>query len=260
MAEGLRLDRVKKRYGEKTIVDRLSLSVETGTIAGLVGPKGCGKTVTLSMIASLEKADEGRILVSGHDTAASPVEAKLNLAFVPDETNGFAQLTVLEYLDLYRGFYGKSRVSFDRCTRLLLEAFGLAKHTRSVLGELSQGARRKVEIIAASALRTKVLMVDEPTLGLEPGDIVALRSLLKHASRAGSAVLLATQDLVFAERVCDRLVLINEGRLLAIGSPASLMELYGADFVGESFLPAAGVEGRTDGAGQEAISPQGGAS
>jgi ABC-type multidrug transport system ATPase subunit len=82
-----------------TITDRLSLSIETGTVAGLVGPKGCGKTTTLGMIASLEKANEGRILVSGHDITGAPVEARRNLAFVRDETDGFAQLTVLEYLD-----------------------------------------------------------------------------------------------------------------------------------------------------------------
>jgi ABC-2 type transport system ATP-binding protein len=242
---GLRLDRVTKRYGEKTIADHLCLSVETGTVAGLVGLKGCGKTTILGMIAGLEKADEGRILVAGHDIAAAPVEVKRNLAFVPDKMDGFAQLTVLEYLDLYRSLHRKPRASFDRCTRLLLEAFGLTKHLRSVLGELSQGTRRKVEIVFASALGTNVLMIDEPTAGMDPEGAVALRSLLKHASRAGSTILLATQDLAFAERVCDRLFLVNEGRLLAIGSPASLLDLYGTDGVEDLFLSAADVEKRT---------------
>ena len=246
MPEGLRLDRVTKHYGEKTVVSELSLALETGTVAGLVGPNGCGKTTTLSMISGIREADGGRVLISGHDVTEAPVEAKRNLALVPDEPAGFERLTVLEYLDLYRSLHKQPRDRYDGRARLVLEAFGLTKHQDSGLGELSHGTRRKVATTAACAVGAPLLMIDEPTVGLDPESVVILRSLVKNASRSGSAVLLATQDLAFAERVCDHLFLIDEGRLLASGTPTQLLERYGVGSVEEVFLSATGIGRRID--------------
>jgi ABC-2 type transport system ATP-binding protein len=243
---GLRISGVTKRYGEKTVVSDLSLTVEPGMVASLVGPNGCGKTTTLSMIAGLRTPDEGRISVSGYDTVVSPLDVKRNLAFVPDTPGGFEQLNVREYMDLYRNLYRQPRARYEERVRIVLEALGLLEHSETNLGELSQGIRRKVATTAAMSLDVPMVLIDEPTAGLDPESVVVLRRLVRHISRGGSAVLLATQDLAFAESVCDHLFLIHDGRLVAEGSPALLRERYHASTIEEAFLAATGIGRRID--------------
>jgi ABC-2 type transport system ATP-binding protein len=243
---GLRVTGVTKRYGERTVVRELSLAVEPGTVASLVGPNGCGKTTTLSMIAGLKTPDEGRISVSGYDTISSPLDAKRHLGFVPDTPSGFEQLNVREYMDLYRSLYRQPRAPFEERARVVLEAFGSLEYDETNLGELSHGIRRKVAITAALSLSVPAILIDEPTVGLDPESVVVLRRLVKHIGRGGSAVLLATQDLTFAERVCDRLFLIHNGGLVAGGSPALLLERYHAGSIEEAFLAATGIGRRID--------------
>jgi ABC-2 type transport system ATP-binding protein len=243
---GLRVSGVTKRYGEKTVVSGLSLAVEPGMVASLVGPNGCGKTTTLGMISGLRAPDEGRISVAGYDTRLSSLDARRNLAFVPDTPGGFEQLDVREYMDLYRNLYRQPRVRYEDRARVVLEAFALLEYEASGLGELSHGVRRKVAMAAALALDVPTILIDEPTVGLDPESVVVLRRLVGHIGRSGSAVLLATQDLAFAERVCDLLFLIHNGRLVAEGSPALLRERYRASSVEEAFLAATGIGRRID--------------
>lgn len=243
---GLRISGVTKRYGDKTVVSELSLTVEPGMVASLVGPNGCGKTTTLSMIAGLRAPDEGRMSVSGYYTDVSPLDAKRNLAFVPDTPSGFEQLNVREYLDLYRNLYRQPRARYEERAQVVLEAFGLLEYEVTNLGELSHGIRRKVATTAALSLDVPTILIDEPTVGLDPESVIVLRRLVRHIGRTGSAVLLATQDLTFAERVCDYLFLIHDGRLVAEGSPASLLERYHVNSIEEAFLTVTGIGRRID--------------
>jgi ABC-2 type transport system ATP-binding protein len=243
---GLRIAGVTKRYGEKTVVSGLSLTVEPGVVAGLVGPNGCGKTTTLRLIAGLIAPEEGRISVSGYDTAVSPLDARRNLGFVPDTPSGFEHLTVREYLELYRDLYRQPRDRYEERAGVVLEAFGLLEYGEANLGELSHGIRRKVATTAALSLDVPTILIDEPTVGLDPEGVVVLRRLVRHIGRTGSAVLLATQDLTFAERVCDYLFLLHNGRLVADGSPALLRERYHASSIEETFLAVTGMGRRID--------------
>jgi ABC-2 type transport system ATP-binding protein len=244
--DGIRVDGVTKRYGGKTVVRDLSLAVEPGTVASLVGPNGCGKTTTLGMIAGLKAPDGGGISVSGRDTIASPLDARRDLAFVPDTPSGFEQLDVREYLDLYRNLYRQPRARYEERVQLVLEAFGLPGYAETNLGELSHGTRRKVAATAALSLDVKNVLIDEPTAGLDPESVVVLRRLVKHLGRTGSAVLLATQDLAFAEGASDHLFLIHDRRLVADGSPLLLRERYHANSIEEAFLTATGIGRRID--------------
>ena len=243
---GLRVSGVTKRYGQRTVVRELSLTVERGKVTSLVGPNGCGKTTTLAMISCLRAPERGWISVSGYDTVGSPLEARRNLALVPDTPGGFEQLSVREYLDLYRNLYRRPRVRYEERARVVLEAFGALEYGETLLGELSHGNRRKAAITAALSLGVPNILIDEPTVGLDPESVVVLRRLVRHIARSGSAVLLATQDLTFAERACDHLFLIHNGCLLAEGSPALLRERYGAKSIEEAFLAATGIERRID--------------
>lgn len=243
---GLRISGATKRYGDKTVVSGLSLTVELGVVAGLVGPNGCGKTTTLRLIAGIIAPEEGGISVSGYDTAVSPLDAKRNLGFVPDTPSGFEHLTVHEYLELYRGLYRQPRDRYEERAGVVLEAFGLLEYGEANLGELSHGIRRKVATTAALSLDVPTILIDEPTVGLDPEGVVVLRRLVRHIGRTGSAVLLATQDLTFAERVCDYLFLLHNGRLVADGSPALLRERYHASSIEETFLAVTGMGRRID--------------
>lgn len=243
---GVRVDGVTKRYGERVVVSELSLTVEGGTVTGLVGPNGCGKTTTLAMISGLRIPERGRISVSDYDTIRSPRDARCNLALVPDAASGFEQLSVREYLDLYRSLYRRPRARYEERALVVLEAFGLREYEETNLEELSHGNRRKVAITAALSLEVPNILIDEPTVGLDPEGVVVLRRLVRHIGRSGAAVLLATQDLTFAERVCDQLFLLHNGRLLAKGSPDLLLERYHAESVEEAFLAATGIERRID--------------
>ena len=227
-------------------MSELSLTVEPGTVASLVGPNGCGKTTTLGMIAGLKTPDRGRISVSGYDTFVSPLDARRNLGFVPDTPSGFEQLNVREYMDLYRDLYRQPRARYEERAQVVLGAFGLLEYDETNLGELSHGIRRKVAMTAALSLDVPNILIDEPTVGLDPESVVVLRRLVKHLGRGGSAVLLATQDLVFAERVCDHLFLIHNGRLVAEGSPALLLERYHVKSIEEAFLAVTGIGRRID--------------
>ena len=243
---GLRISGATKRYGDKTVVGRLSMTVEPGVVAGLVGPNGCGKTTTLSLIAGLITPDEGRISVSGYDTVVSPLDAKRNFGFVPDTPSGFEHLTVREYLELYRNLYRQPPARYEERAGVMLEAFGLLEYGEANLGELSHGIRRKVATTAALSLDVPTILIDEPTLGLDPEGVVVLRRLVRHIGSTGSAVLLATHDLTFAERVCDHLFLLYDGGIAADGSPALLRERYQASSIEETFLAVTGMGRRID--------------
>jgi ABC-2 type transport system ATP-binding protein len=243
---GLRVSGATKRYGGKTVVSGLSLTVEPGIVAGLVGPNGCGKTTTLGMIAGLITLDEGRISVSGYDTVVSPLDARRSLGFVPDTPSGFEHLSVREYLELYRNLYTQPPDRYEERAGIILEAFGLLEYGEASLGELSHGIRRKVATTAALSLDVPAILIDEPTVGLDPEGVVVLRRLVRHIGGTGSAVLLATQDLAFAERVCDQLYLLYEGGLVADGSPDLLRERYRASSIEETFLAVTGMGRRID--------------
>ena len=160
--------------------ERALPTVEPGMVAGLVGPNGCGKTTTLGMIAGLITPDEGRISVSGYDTVVSALDARRSLGFVPDTPSGFEHLSVREYLELYRNLYRQPPDRYEERAGVMLEAFGLLEYGEASLGELSHGIRRKVATTAALSLDVPAILIDEPTVGLDPEGVVVLRRLVRH--------------------------------------------------------------------------------
>ena len=225
------------RFGTVSAVDGLSLDVERGSIVGLVGPNGCGKTTTLRSVMGLVEPTVGDVRVSGF--AAGTLAARQRAAWVPDEPTGLDELCVGELLELTGALYRADKGFGARCATLLA-AFGLDARRTSRVGALSHGMRRIVACVAAVALEPELLVVDEATAALDPEAVIVLRETLRAVARRDTAVLIATQDLHFAEETCDRIALLNAGRLIADGSLPALRQSYGACSLEEAFVAAIG--------------------
>ena len=226
-----------RRYGALVAVDGLDLQVSPGSIVGLVGPNGSGKTTALRLVTGLESPDAGRATVDGHP--AGSLAARRSLAYVPDEPGGLEELTVGELVDLVGALHGCPD-GYDRRALLLLAAFGLEPRSGDRLAALSHGLRRQVSIVAACALAAPLLVVDEATATLDPEAVIVLREALRAVAARGGATLLASQDLHFAETVCDEVWLLAHGTTVASGPLRSVLARYGAPTLEAAFLAAVG--------------------
>jgi ABC-2 type transport system ATP-binding protein len=228
-------------YGRAAAVDALDLTVEAGSVVGLVGPNGCGKTTTLRAVLGLVRPDAGTIDVQG--VRGGTLRARALVASVPDEPTGLDELSVAELLELTASLW-RAGSDFARRSEVLLGVFGLRERARSQLVSLSHGQRRLVSVVAAVALDRPLLLVDEATAALDPEAVIGLREVVRTAAEHGTGVLVATQDLHFAELVCDRVTLLSAGRLVAEGSIAELRRRHSAATLEGVFVAALGVTGR----------------
>ena len=237
----LALEGVTHRYGDVVAVRDVHLSVAPGQTVGLIGPNGSGKTTTLRVAAGLLRSTMGDARVMGRSVAADPVAAKRRFAFVPDVPLGLDHLTVREYFDLYRALQ-RADAGYAERVAVLARAMDLGSVRDRVLGSLSLGTRRKVCLVAAFALARPLLFLDEVTSALDPESVIVLESLLRVRSSRGAATLLATQDLAFAERVCDVVALLASGAVVARGAPDELRDRYRRRDLRGVFIAATGLE------------------
>jgi ABC-2 type transport system ATP-binding protein len=233
----LTVDALEVRFGPVRAVAGASLDVEPGRVVGLLGPNGCGKTTTLRAVVGLLRPDGGRVVVNG--VPQGSVAARAQVAYVPDEPDGLDELAVSEYLTLVRSLY-RAAADYDARAAGLCAAFGLSARLRVRLGALSHGQRRIVSMVAAFALARPLVVVDEATAALDPEAAVVLREALRTLAARGAGVLVATQELAFAERVCDDVVLLSAGAVIATGRTSELAPLE------ETFLAAVGGRARAE--------------
>lgn len=233
----LSVERLCVRYGGVPAVEDVALDVRAGSIVGLLGPNGCGKTSTLRAIVGLLRPHSGRIVVNGLEQGS--LAARAQVAYVPDEPDGFDELAAAEYLALVRTLY-RADAGYDARANGLCHAFGIVGRLRVRLGALSHGQRRIVSMVAAFALVRPLVVVDEATAALDPEAAIVLREALQTLADRGAGVLVATQELAFAERVCDEVVLLSGGRTVARGRVAELAPLEA------SFLEAVGARVREE--------------
>ncbi|MFC6616965.1 ABC transporter ATP-binding protein [Deinococcus radiophilus] len=205
-----------KRFGKHTAVDGLSFSVRGGELFGLLGSNGAGKTTTIRALVGLTRPTSGAVRVAGYDVWAQPLEAKAAFGYIPDRPYLYGKLTARELLrfvgDLYR--VPDVGAQIDRW----LEYFRLTEYGNEPVETYSHGMRQKVAIIAAMLPDPPVLIVDEPMVGLDPHAARQVRELFRGHADRGRAVLLTTHSLPLAEAVCDRLVVLDRGRVLGAGT------------------------------------------
>ncbi|MGE5361885.1 MAG: ABC transporter ATP-binding protein [Bacteroidales bacterium] len=233
---------VTKLYGALTAVDHLSFAVAGGEVVGLIGPNGAGKTTTLRCVAGIQRPSSGVITIAGHDIVREPIEAKRQLAFIPDEPQLFDYLTVTEHLRLIARLY--QVVDADARIPPLLAQLELDGKRTALPTELSRGMRQKLALGCALLHRPTALLFDEPLTGLDPLGIRRIKQTILACARDGAAVVVSSHLLHLVEEICSRIVIIAHGRKLADGTLGELSGhpgLAGADLE-QIFLRATGAD------------------
>ena len=220
------IEGLARRFGPTEAVASVSLEVRAGEIVGFLGENGAGKTTTLRCVSGLIAPDEGRIQVAGADLAREPRVAKARLGFVPDQPLLYDRLSAREFLAFVAALYDLPADAAERRAEELLERLGLGPDAGRTIEGYSLGMRQKTSIAAALLHSPPLLLLDEPLNGLDPGSARTLKDLLREHAAAGGGVLVSTHLLDVAERLCDRVVILRHGRVLAAGT---LTELRGGD-------------------------------
>jgi ABC-2 type transport system ATP-binding protein len=227
----LRVENLSKTFGTIRAVDSVSLEVRPGEIYGLLGPNGAGKTTTISMICGLLKPDAGEILVAGAAFWSDPQKAKRIMGVVPQELAIYEELSGRENLEFWGRMAGlSSREARSRATDLL-EALTLADRAKDVVSTYSGGMKRRINLGCALLHRPQLLLLDEPTVGIDPQARLNILEFIRNLLAAGTAILYTTHYLEEAETLCHRIGIIDHGRLLAEGTLSQLQERLGGDRV-----------------------------
>ena len=214
-----------KRYGDKTAVDDISFAVYAGEVFGFLGPNGAGKTTTIKMIVGLLQPTSGAVKVAGYDVQTQPLQAKAACGYVPDTPNLYPKLSSRELLRFVGDLYEMDRQQVERRIAELLKLFDLEEAGDDSLDSYSHGMQQKTALASALMHDPKVLVLDEPTIGLDPRSARLIKDILRQMAERGAAVFLSTHILEIAERMCDRIGIIDKGRLIAVGSMAELRSL-----------------------------------
>lgn len=225
----IRLEELSKRYGKQLAVDRLSLEVPAGELFGFLGPNGAGKTTTIKMMAGLLRPTSGRIVLAGHDLERQPERAKGVLGFIPDRPFLYEKLSASEFLRFVSGLYGIDGHEVSRRIDELLDLVELS-HVRSELIEsFSHGMKQRLVMAASFIHQPQVLVVDEPMVGLDPRGARLIKGVFRQRCQTGATVFMSTHTLEVAQEMCDRIGIIMNGRLIALGSMEELQKLAHSD-------------------------------
>jgi ABC-2 type transport system ATP-binding protein len=218
----IKLTQLTKKYGDFTAVAGIDLEVPKGELFGFLGPNGAGKTTTLRMIAGILRPTGGRVEIGGVDMAASPVEAKMKLGFIPDRPFIYEKLTGGEFLKFVAGLYDQEGSHVEHRARELLALFDLEEWRDELVESYSHGMRQKLIISSAFVHRPEVIVVDEPMVGLDPKAARILKDLFREYTHRGHTIMMSTHTLEVAEAMCDRIGIIQSGKMRAYGTMAEL--------------------------------------
>ncbi|MFZ5827651.1 MAG: ABC transporter ATP-binding protein [Bacillota bacterium] len=229
---------VSKSYsgGAKKAVDNLSLTVRPGEIFGFLGPNGAGKTTTIKMIVGLHRPDEGTVKINGYNVVTQTLEAKRQLAFVPDTPVVYDQLTGMEYLNFIGDVYDVSPRDRQERIERFASIFELTGSLSDRISSYSHGMQQKLVLMAALLHNPPVWVLDEPLVGLDPRAAHNLKELMAEHTRGGRTLFFSTHVLEVAERLCDRVAIINKGKIIACGTMEELRRGQDGETLEKIFL------------------------
>ena len=218
---------LRKLYGELVAVDGVTFTADAGKIFGLLGPNGAGKSTTISCISGLVKPTSGRITVLGHDVVSDSLAARRQLGVVPQELALYEDLSAKENLAYWGAAYGMSGDALKRRVLEVLERIGLADRAKEAVKRYSGGMKRRLNFGCGVVHQPKVLLLDEPTVGVDPQSRVRLLELVREEVASGACVLYTTHYMDEAQDLCDRIAIVDHGKLLAIGTLGELRRMIG---------------------------------
>jgi ABC-2 type transport system ATP-binding protein len=236
------LQHLTKRFGAQIAVDDLSFEVPVGQILGFLGPNGAGKSTTLKMLTGMLEPTSGTATIFGFDLLDEPIEVKRHVGFVPESGAVFESLTGLEYLEMVAALYAIPPEAARARIRQFIAFFDLSFETLTdkLLGAYSKGMRRKVVITAALLHNPPVVFFDEPLDGLDANAAVGFKALIQTLAREGKTIVYSSHILDVVERVCDRVIIIDKGRMQVDGRPAELLAAHGAETLERLFAQLTG--------------------
>ncbi|SHJ17858.1 ABC transporter ATP-binding protein [Parasporobacterium paucivorans] len=221
----IEIDGISKTYGGTVkAVDHMTFEVKDGEITAVIGPNGAGKTTVLKMIVGILAPDEGNIRINGHDIVSDPLEAKMQFGFVADNPDVFLRLKGIEYLNFMGDLYGVSTEERQKQIEIMGDRFEMKEALNDKILSYSHGMRQKIVVMGALLHSPSVWILDEPLTGLDPRSAFELKEMMKEHTREGKSVVFSTHVLEVAEKLCDKVAIINKGRLVFMGTLNRLRE------------------------------------
>ena len=220
------MEHVTKSYAKSTVkaVDDIQLHVKRGEVFGFIGPNGAGKTTTIKMLTGILPPDRGKIKINGFDIQTQPVEAKRCFGYAPDSHQVYDRLTGLEYLNFIGDMYGVAKADRQRQIEKYLTMFDLTKAAGSQIKSYSHGMRQKLALTGALLPDPQLWIMDEPMVGLDPKSAHLLKQEMRAHCQRGNTVFFSTHVLEVAEKLCDRIAIINHGKIVAVGTLEELRQ------------------------------------
>jgi ABC-2 type transport system ATP-binding protein len=229
----IEFNNLTKRFGNILALDHVTLKIKKGEIFGIAGPNGAGKTTLVRMLCTALHPDSGTVLVDGHDITKNEVEIKRLIGYLPEEPNLYERLSARRFLD----FFGQLYEAGGRKERIdeVLEMVGLSERADDRISTFSKGMRHRLSLARTILHDPKILILDEPTMGLDPAVAIAIRDLI-HSMKGDKTVILCTHYMDEAEKLCDRMAILNQGRVVILGTPGELKEKAGGELKKEVTL------------------------
>ena len=229
----LKIEHLTKEYGEKKAVDDLSLEIESGEIYGFIGHNGAGKTTTLKAVVGILPFEEGEITINGVSVKSDPLTCKRQLAYIPDNPDLYDFMTGSKYLNFIADIFGVGTEERQERIRKYADLFELTDDLAQPIAAYSHGMKQKLAIISAWLHQPRLIIMDEPFVGLDPKAAHTLKGMMREVCDQGGAIFFSTHVLEVAEKLCDKVAIIKGGRLIRAGT---MEEVKGDDSLEEVFL------------------------
>lgn len=214
----LKISNLTKKYGSKKAVDNLSLEIQSGEIYAFIGHNGAGKTTTIKSCCGILQFDEGEILIDNMSIKSNPIECKRKMAYIPDNPDLYEFMSGIAYLNFVSDIYGIPKQEREARIKKFSSIFGLTSDLAQPVSAYSHGMKQKLAIISALIHEPKLLIMDEPFVGLDPKAAHSLKEIMRDICNAGGAIFFSTHVLEVAEKLCDKVAIIKDGRLVVSGS------------------------------------------